>query len=233
MMLSVHSLRRWGGLLAAVLLLTALSAESQADMFEVTCISNNDAVSAGIGEAQFSVSVTDVGSNQVLFTFLNIGSFASAITDVYMDDTAGLLSNMVIDNGLGVLFADGAAPPVLPGGPGLTPTFIATFSADSESNPDNTVVNGVNPGESLGLLFDIEAGSDFDDVITALFAGFDGEDTLRVGLHAQSIEWTDIDGVLQNESETFLVTPVPGAMLLGSLGLGASGYFLRRRKGLA
>ena len=194
---------------------------------------------------QLSVVVTDegVGADQVLFTFSNSGAVASSITDIYFDDGA-LLGIAGIVNGPGVFFGYPATPGDLPGGSSLYPPFQTSsvehpvlsphFSADSEPGQPGVMTNGVNPGESVGIVFDLQDGKTFDHVIDAINVGFspslyyDGtkwlEDSLRIGVHVQGIASTDPSG----GSQAYILTPAPAAVILGMLGLGAAGLKLRK-----
>jgi hypothetical protein len=176
------------------------------------CITNNNAGDCAIGEAQLSVELTDNGNNQVLFTFFNTGTENSSIQAVYFDDGTllGIASLIDADDGVGgdsgVDFSVGAAPPVLPGGNTITPVFETTagFLADAD-NP--APFRGVNPGESLGVIFDLLAGKTYADTVAAL-----GTD-LRIGMHVIAFD--------SGGSESFVstVVPVPAAVWLFGSGL--------------
>jgi hypothetical protein len=163
-------------------------------------ITNNNPANAAIGEAQLKVDVTDPGNNQVLFTFNNAGPAASSITDVYFEDGT-LLGIAQITNGTGVDFSQGASPGNLPGGNSITPAFNASAGFTADSNPP-VQPNGVNPGESLDVLFNLINGQTFDDTLaalaqTSLFGNPPGG--LRIGIHVQ--------GFADGGSESFVNVP--------------------------
>ena len=197
----------------AIVLFVSSADAATLNFFNIT---NNNAADAAAGEAQLSVTVSDNGGGQVLFTFNNAGPAASSITEVYFDDNASLLAaSATIINGSGVTYAEGASPGNLPGGDPLG--FDATYDADSNAPPPT---NGVNPGETLGLVFALLGGSDFDDVLNALAGG-----QLLIGIHVQAFA--------SGGSESFINVapiPVPAAFLLYGSGLALVGFVAWKKK---
>jgi hypothetical protein len=179
------------------------------------CITQNLAGNCAIGEAQLTVEVTNPSALVVRFQFHNAGPAASSITDVYFDDAedgALFQLSLVLDQAPLVDFEPGATPGNLPGANQASPAFVTTdgFSADSEAP---TQPSGVNPGESLGILFSLRPGSSFADVLAHLEDG-----SLRVGVHVQ--------GFAGGGSESFVSVPEPG--VLGLVGVGLLGLAVRR-----
>ena len=168
-------------LLLSILTVTVFTdIRAQAIPFSFTCITNSDPTDAAIGEAQILVDVLDYGTNGVLFYFTNVGSEACSLTDVYFDDGALLGSALIIDpNSPGVVFSLNASPPNITGHNNITPAFFTTAGFSADSDPP-THSNGVNPGEFLGIYFELQAGNTYADVLNDLETG-----DLRVGVRLQ------------------------------------------------
>ncbi len=190
----------------------AAPASAATNTYSFNCLTNTNAANCGIGEAQLFMDVSDtLNASQVLFEFRNTGLAAGSLTDIYFDDGT-LLGIAQVFNGPGVSFTPPATPGNLPGANNASPAFQTTagFSADSDNPPPK---NGVNPGEKVGILFNLISGQSFADVVNALgIAG--GANGLRVGVHVQSFG--------NGGSESFInaVSPVPEAkqwlmMMLG------------------
>lgn len=212
--------------LGAAMALPALwSMGVSAAILDFNCITGNNTGDCNIGEAQLSVDVSDLGGNQVLFSFFNTGSAQSTISEVYFDDGTLLAIASLIDkdDGVGgdtnVDFTQGANPPDLPGGNSITPAFQVTagFLADADNPAPKW---GVSPGESLGIIFDLQSGGSFADILTEL-----GNGDLRIGLHV--INFTS------GGSESFVNNPVPvpaAVWLFGSGLLGLAGIARRKKQ---
>ncbi len=219
-------------------LLVSIAPEARAELFGFGRItSNTPGVEGSTIGTQLCVDVTSYGTNQVLFTFYNnhpsdpefqnAPPLSSSIAELYFDDGELLGIASILDDPInGVDFVELAKPAELPSANNADPDFITStgFSADAE-NPSPKL--GVNPGESVGIMFDLQTGKTFDDIMKSIYAGFEleeGDDptgTLRIGIHVSSIGNA-------STSDSFIMVPIPGAMILGMLGLGVAGFKLRK-----
>ena len=229
--------------LSFIILLLSLSAQSRADMvYDFYAITNNTIYSDALSN-QLSVVVTGDNST-VTFEFRNnfndevAWPIPGAITEIYFDD-GGLDTSPEISNWVGeVNFIHDADPGDLPAGNTLNPNFEASIQFSVESDPENPI-NGIGPGESLSLVFD----ASYDDIIDAIDFGTmdpaeyqalypDGnwfQDSLRVGIHMRGLPGSGSESFLMvPDGFTPTVVPLPGAAILGLLGLGAAGIKLRK-----
>ena len=217
------------------LFVAVLSTEVDAKLWGFSPISNNSGVS-GVAATQLTLDVTEYASDpdpeteteteRVLFTFSNIGPLPSVLTGVYFDDGALLGISEIVEQPPDVDFSypvEGQEN--FPEGGNQDPPFETTagFSAGIEKGKGG-VLKGVNPGESVGIVFTLKDDYDLDGVIAAMYRGLNDplNDSLRVGLRVQSL---GEDGEF---SDAFMHAPVPGAVLLGLLGLGVAGVKLRK-----
>lgn len=188
---------------------------------------NNKTTDVAIGQAQLSLTVSDAGSGLVRFQFANSGPAASSITDIYFDDRASpvLFSTPIysFDNsGGGVNFSTYASPGNLPGGRRID--FVATYGLTADSNSP-TSINGVNPGESVGVITALANGHTYNDVLTSL-----ADRSLRVGIHVQAFASGGSESFVNNGgSGPPPAIPEPSSMAILGIGLAGAVTKLRRR----
>ena len=207
-------------LLAFSLFLMSSAFNTNAATYDFSCITANDltGTACGIAEAQMSVDVNDAGNNQVEFVFNNSGSDLSAfIADIYFYD-GPLFGAYTMTGSTGVSFSSGATPGHLPAySPDATVSLI--YSADSDVP---VAANGIQSGEWLSVVFDLQTGITYADIINAMNIG--SPDGLVVGIHVQGL--TD---ATPNYSESLITAvPVPAALVL--FGSGLVGLFGFSRK---
>lgn len=195
-----------------------LAANAGATTVGFGCITENDSSgdSCAIAESQLSLDVTSF-SDQVLFTFSNTGASDSFIADIYfMYEDLDFLGFDSILNQSGVSFSEGARPKHLPAYHGLP-----SFSVDADNN--GTGKSGIDPGESLGILFDLD-GAVFGDVLNAMNTG-----DLVIGLHVQGIGHGNhfSESLINHPHHHMPAIPVPPAVWLFGSGLLAMAGLIR------
>jgi hypothetical protein len=199
--------------LAVATLLCGLSSPAAAMIFQFECITFNNGGDCAIGEAQVQMNVVDLGT-QVRFDFTNLGPEQSTIARIYFDD-GSLMSFDSIVNGSGVLFnMVFPGPNDLPGGELASPPFMTTvgFLSGAVAPPPT---NGVEPVETVGIIFGLDPNQTTDDVIAELGSG-----VLRAGVHVINFE--------SGGSESLVSIPEPG--VAGLLALGLAGLAALRRR---
>jgi hypothetical protein len=234
---AIHRVSAFLALMAlALVVLTPSTASASVDL-SFSNITNNSTETGALYSVTVSGNADDnsIGTNQVLFTF-KVSSGATAgqggqdIDAVYFQDGTllGIAAPNYKNSGT-VAFSDmGVNPQNLPGGSSITPQFV-THDGFSEDANSPSPSNGVNAGESLGVLFNLQNGKTFNDVINALnvgAAGFnaDGSDitgvtALRIGIHVQNT------GTNNNKSDSFVnAVPEPSTIALALSGFGALGF---------
>jgi len=177
----------------------------------------NSEANMAIAETQIYTMVSAYGDNQALFEFHNDGPNPATLTAIYFRGNGIIPFDDSLIEGPGVEFTPGASPPKPPqGGGGWNPFFTA------DSDPG--IANGVNsgePGEQLGVVFNIIGTQTIDNVFDAL-----ADHDLEVAIHVQAIGDNSGSEWLVNNGHTI---PAPGAILLGGIGVGLLGWLRKRR----
>jgi hypothetical protein len=188
-----------------------------AALFGFNTITSGNADDVNIGESQFFVEVLELNSGQISFDFFNLGTEACAAARIYFDYGYDIpFTGASIVNSEGVSFVVGSKPPKLPGGKRIG--FTTDFSAGAEAPPPK---NGINPGESLRIIFYLADDWDFDRVVEALLSG-----DLRLGIHVVAFHSGGGESFINKKQ----IVPLPPTILLFATGfLGLLGYRLRFR----
>ena len=218
--MSKHKLKYLAFVSLVLVFLVVLSIETRAETFNFYSVTNDNAADAAAGEAQLTVDVTAVGTTQVKFTFNNVGSYNMFINEIYFYD--GKLEYNSHTNISGTNYVEALEPPYT-GNPGLAgyknQTPLSLFLLTLADSP-GTGGDGIDPGDSLSVTFDIKypTDDDFAEIIGDMYSM-----DMVVGIHVQGMGTEEpFPG-----SEGF-ITPIPTSVLLGILGLGVVGLKLRK-----
>ncbi len=131
------------------------------------------------------------------FDFSNQSTINAVISAVYFEQgTLDSLESLI--EGPGTSFSWPAHPGGLQSGQTLDPPFSTWFSADADPPP---TANGIDPGETLTVRFNLPQQGTFAGIINQLDSGY-----LRVGVHVIALP----DG----SSEAAVTTPEPTTALL-------------------
>jgi hypothetical protein len=183
-------------------------------------LTETSAINTEIGETQFFMDLVELEGPFTMFSFRNAGPAASAIKNIYFEDDGGYLVLIsAIDNLPGVHFSRRTMPRELPGGE------LIAFEKDYGAGTRRAVERGepeapgIDPGEQLDVIFQLEKDVLFGDLIDGLH-----DNGLRIGIH--------VDGFAAGGEESFVAAPMPepSAVILFAAGLGTTALALRRRR---
>ena len=220
----MKSLRQMLSSLVLVVLFSSIVCANVTYNFE--CITNNSAYNAACGENQLSIDITDIGQSKLVFTFLNSGKGDSGVIEnIFFEDTSGLLSfsNFKAFES-DVKFKFTKKNMNLPGGNEPEVDFTESYGFYAAPPAPK---HGVELGESLGIVFNYNIG--FEEILSSIENG-----KLRIGLHVISFSDGGSESFI-NKLPTVVpvpdvpAVPVPGAVILGCIGVILVGWVKRRK----
>lgn len=196
----------WWARLAAAFVFFCAPAPAQALQIDFAPLTGQ---SVYCDDLKIDLLITEDGDN-VRFEFRNSSLVPSSIDALYFEK--GLLNSLVgLDFEPGLLFMENARPARLPGGGDLVPVFQTAFSCRALPPVFH---NGIAPGENLTVIFNLDEGATFEDLMLGLHA-----EEFRIGAHIIGLP----DG---SSLSAFNNTPEPSTILL----LGAGSYILKKKR---
>jgi len=188
-----------------LLFLCLMGVSAQANLSELYVFGQITGGSSGLCPDAFTMEVQDMG-DQALFTFSNNCDNGGVLGRIFIRENDLITFNSIYDQSEGVSFSDpDYKNAMLPGGHDLGFTSQNTYAIEADpARPKN----GLHYQDYVSVLFDMNDGVLFPDVINSISGG-----TLGVGLHVQSLPG--------GASASFTATPIPEPATLILLGIGA------------
>lgn len=209
-----------GGMFAA--------ASAQADSQPYTYFANMTGNAPSLSQFKMTVSDEDVDPNQIAFLFENlvVPGLPSAIANIYFEDGTLVFPEADLEPGSGVAFEQNGQPE---DPPGVDPWGSShEFRISLEQN----TADAIEPGEYLRVIFDLQNGYGFADVIAAIENGFAKTQgvgynpalpSLRIAFHVRALA--------NGQSDSYLLTiPLPTPLALGLAGLAGVVIISRRKR---
>ncbi len=214
--------------LAAMVVVAAMSTATRADSQSYTLFANMTGNAPSLSQFKMTVSDEGVGSGQIKFLFENLADpgLPSAIANIYFEDGTLVFPDAGLDPGPGVAFEQGGNPNQPPGVSGFGSSH--EFRIQLEQNTGDAI----QPGEFLGVIFDLQGTYGFTDVIAAIENGFaktkgvgfnSGLPSLRIAFHVRALA--------NGQSDSYLLTiPLPAPFGLALAGLTGVVIISRRKR---
>jgi hypothetical protein len=149
-------------------------------------IAGNESCAGASRKPRYSLDVVDTGERRVMFIFSNREQDASSITDIFFNDEELFSISVQIKPITDTRENPSRTIPCLTTNHHYVPepyhdstSFQLTRSGEYGADTDARFC-GINRDESLGIVFDLQAGVTLEDIISAL-----GKKELNIGIKVQ------------------------------------------------
>jgi len=161
-------------------------------------VSGHSGASDCPGESNFFMDISDISDRRIMITFHNRASVPCAVSDIYVMDGDTFSISVQSFRDTGAAGSPGCAFDITTGiqqsAPGIyhdsSSYLVARYSPDDAAG----MQDGIKPNESLGIVFDLQAGVTLADIISALSKGI-----LNISLRLLGASQGP-DGILVNDS---------------------------------
>lgn len=158
--------------LIAVAFVAFAASPAAAAMMVFDCIPQGDSTTCTLVGAHLTVEVLNTGGGQAAFVIVNEDAGETIVEQVYVADSRGTLVGPpeILNDAPKVVFEQVSDRRELAGAAGAHPPFESTADLSVTAlQPSDDL--GINPGESLGLVYAIAPGRTIADVLADLSAG--------------------------------------------------------------
>jgi hypothetical protein len=156
-----------------------------------------------LADANFFVDITDIHDRRIMLTFHNRAAVPCDISEIYFEDGGTFSVSVQSVRGAGEAMSRGRATGSSTGSQRVTAGWHHDFHSGqvASRNPEDAAAlqDGIMPNESLGIVFDLQAGVTLADIVSAL-----GKGRLNISLKLQGVAQNP-GGILINDTR-----PGPG-----------------------
>jgi hypothetical protein len=138
-------------------------------------ISGNGSENDCLADANFFMDIIDIHERRIMLTFHNQAPVPCAITNIYFEDGDTFSVSVQSVRGAGPSMTQACAIDTGMGSPRSAPVpcHESCTCQAANRNPEGAgaMQDGIKPNESLGIVFDLQAGVTLADIVSALSKG--------------------------------------------------------------
>ena len=138
-------------------------------------VSRTDSENDCLADANFFMDITDINECRIMLTFHNQALVPCAISSIYFEDGDTFSISVQSARGAGPAMPQACA---IDTGTGSRQSASVPYhdtcacqAANRNPEEDEAMQDGIKPNESLGIVFDLQAGVTLADIVSALSKG--------------------------------------------------------------